>query len=248
MIDLHRLIRRCALTDRPVDQKTLPFSLSFATAVVKVPTPASLDLKTGFVTSTRPSSLCSPHTTSMNALLFFILFGVVTSASAQTCPPAGAAYIIKGFTMETPVTATGEPVDPKWGCKWKTEDNRDLWWKMGEDVIPAKRSPPSPASAGKSGEALQPGRVYTCTLPGIGMFTGAYFGIIDSSTYRDFDGKTGRYSFDASTGVLRMTSGSSKGMAYKRMADNYFRVLDDKGNITGGSCSHATGKRIDGRW
>jgi hypothetical protein len=188
----------------------------------------------------------------MNLKITLLSMLLSTSASAQTCPPAGTAYVIKGFTMETPVTATGEPVDPKWGCRWKTEDNRDLWWKMGNDVIPAKRSqalpPPSPPSAGKSGATLQPGRVYTCTLPGIGMFTGAYFGIVDGTTYRNFDGKTGRYQFDASTGVLRMTSGSSKGLAYKRMADNYFRVLDDKGNITGGSCSLATGKRIDGRW
>jgi hypothetical protein len=171
---------------------------------------------------------------------------------AQSCPTAGERFVIKGFTMETPVTATGAAFDNKWGCKWNTEDNRELWWKIGADVVPAggASSKPAPANAasGASAGPLPPGRVYTCTLPGIGMFTGSYFGIVDRNTYRNFDGKTGRYSFDAATGILRMTSGSSKGMSYKRIADNYFRVLDEKGAITGGSCSHATGKRIDGRW
>ena len=174
------------------------------------------------------------------------------AAPAQTCPPAGARYTIKGFTGDTQVTATGTPHHPQWGCKWNTEDNRELWWKMGGDVVPSGKAPAPVAAAaaktGSTGTALEHGRVYTCTLPGIGMFTGAYFGIVNGSTYRNFDGKTGRYSFDPATGVLRMTSGSSKGLTYKRMADNYFRVLDDKGNMTGGSCSHATQKRIDGRW
>ena len=186
--------------------------------------------------------------------LKFTLFSMIlsTSASAQTCPPAGAAYIIKGFTMETPVTATGEPIDKKGNCRWNTENNRELWWKMGADVVPAggasSKSAPANTASGASAGPLQLGRVYTCTLPGIAMFTGAYFGIVDRNTYRNFDGKTGRYSFNASTGILRMTSGSSKGLSYKRMSDTYFRVLDDKGAITGGSCSHASGKRIDGKW
>lgn len=171
---------------------------------------------------------------------------------AQNCPAAGSRYVIKGFTGDTQVTATGAALDPKWGCKWTTEDNRELWWKMGADVVPAGGAGAKPAQAnaatGSSAGPLQPGRVYTCTLPGIGMFTGAYFGIVDRNTYRNFDGKTGRYSFDAATGILRMTSGSSKGLSYKRMSDTYFRVLDDKGAITGGSCSYASGKRIDGKW
>jgi hypothetical protein len=106
----------------------------------------------------------------------------------------------------------------------------------------------APVIAGNTGVGLQPGRVYTCTLPGIGLFTGAFFGIVDGTTYRNFDGKTGGYSFDASTGVLRLTSGSSKGMAYKRMPQGNFRVLDEKDGITGGNCVHAAAKRIDGKW
>ena len=177
---------------------------------------------------------------------------IAMPASAQNCPPAGASYVIKGFTGDTRVTATGTAFHAKWGCKWNTEDGRELWWKMGQDVVAAKGQPAKPAeandqSAGK-GASLVPGRVYTCNLPGIGLFTGAYFGIVNASTYRNFDGKTGRYSFDASTGVLRMTSGSSNGLAYKRMPEGNFRVLDQKGNVTGGNCVHVAKLHIDGRW
>ena len=174
------------------------------------------------------------------------------ASQAQSCPPAGARYVIKGFTMKTQVTATGAAFDPKRGCKWNTEDNRELWWMMGSDVLPAGasgvKSAPANAASGSAGGSLKSGRVYTCTLPGIGMFTGAYFGIVDSNTYRNFDGKTGRYSFDPSTGILRMTSGSSKGLSYKRMAANNYRVLDDKGAITGGNCVWNKAKSIDGKW
>ena len=193
-----------------------------------------------------------------------ILSGNLSAQQAQAaeCPAAGARYVIKGFTMETKVTASGEALDPKWGCKWMTEDGRELWWDMGDDVVAlgAARPATSPngrpmgtkmgsapaASAG--GGNLVAGSVYTCTLPGVGMFTGAYFGIVDGSTYRDFDGRQGRYEFDAGTGILRLTSGSSAGLAYKRQSEGYFRVLDDNGAITGGSCVLNTAKSIDGRW
>ena len=121
-------------------------------------------------------------------------------------------------------------------------------WLLLAPLAVQAQGAPAAAVAGKADAALQPGRVYTCTLPGIGLFTGAFFGIVDGSTYRNFDGKTGRYSFDASTGVLRMTSGSSKGLAYKRMPQGNFRVLDEKDGITGGNCVHAAAKRIDGKW
>lgn len=174
------------------------------------------------------------------------------AAQAQSCPAAGARYVIKGFTGDTQVVATGAPFDNKRGCKWSFDEKGVIWWFMGSDVLPSGgAAAPAVAATGlasKPGAALQPGRVYTCTLPGIGLFTGAFFGIVDSSTYRNFDRKTGRYSFDASTGVLRLTSGSSKGMAYKLMPQGNFRVLDEKDSITGGNCVHAAAKRIDGNW
>ncbi len=177
---------------------------------------------------------------------------IAMPAAAQNCPQAGASYVIKGFTGDTRVKASGAGFDAKWGCKWNTEDGRELWWKMGQDVV-AVQGQPAKASgtndrAGDKGAPLVPGRVYTCNLPGTGLFTGAYFGIVSASTYRNFDGKTGRYSFDPLTGVLRMTSGSSNGLAYKRMPEGNFRVLDQKGNVTGGNCVHVARLSIDGRW
>jgi hypothetical protein len=164
-------------------------------------------------------------------------------ATAQACPPAGAAYIIKGFTGNMNVTAQGGAAE-KGRCKFLTEWNGDLWWAMGSDVVPAAGGKKAAAPPAK----LENGQVYRCTLPGIGLFHGAYFGIVNGSTYRNFDGKRGSYSYDASTGVLRMTSGPSKGMVYRRESGGNFRVLDEKGNNTGGNCPFASGLKIDGKW
>jgi hypothetical protein len=141
------------------------------------------------------------------ALLMIGAIGCLTGlASAQTCPPAGARYVIKGFTGNTGVTAKGAPADPKGGCQWRTDDGRDLSWKMGSDVVPTGAAPSTAPPKGP----LAVGSVYRCTLPGVGLFTGAYFGIVDGRTYQNFDRKRGSYSYDSASGVLRMTSGPSK--------------------------------------
>jgi hypothetical protein len=175
-------------------------------------------------------------------------------ALAASCPAEGERYVVKGFTGDTPVKATGGEVDPKWGCRFLVEDSdRELWWDPAE-VVPAggtaatAATTSTDASGAGGGETPAIGSVWECTLPGIGLFTGAYFGIVDGSTYRDFDGRTGNYEFDPGTGVLRLTSGSSRGLTYKRQSPRNFRVLDDAGNITGGNCVHNSAKRIDGRW
>ena len=90
--------------------------------------------------------------------------------------------------------------------------------------------------------------VYECTLPGIGIFHGAFFGLVDGKTYRNFDGKRGVYTYDASSKRLALTSGSSKGMRYVRTSEKTFRVLDEHGRMTGGNCVHNSAKSIDGRW
>ena len=55
------------------------------------------------------------------------------------------------------------------------------------------------------------------------------FGLIDGSTYSDYDGKKGHYTFDATNQVLTMTDGSRKGWRYKRVAATAFRFLDEQG-------------------
>lgn len=164
----------------------------------------------------------------------------------RAAPPAGAEYIIHGFTGDTRVTSRGVSSENGRSCFWKTEDGRDLWWRMGEDVkpAPARRVTHSPTGSGP----LAPGSVYRCSLPGIGLFTGAYFGIVDSKTYRNFDGKTGAYRFDPGSGVLQLTTGPSKGISYQRQPEGNFRVLDSRGKITGGNCALNRSLSIDGRW
>ncbi len=39
----------------------------------------------------------------------------------------------------------------------------------------------------------------------------AMFGLIDGSTYSDFDGHRGHYTYDAAAGLIAMTDGSRKG-------------------------------------
>ena len=90
--------------------------------------------------------------------------------------------------------------------------------------------------------------VYECTLPGIGIFHGAFFGLVDGKTYRNFDGKRGAYTYDVASKRLTLTSGSSKGMRYVRTSEKTFRVLDEHGRMTGGNCVHNSAKSIDGRW
>jgi hypothetical protein len=185
------------------------------------------------------------------AMVFVGFLGLMPVLTlAQGCPPAGAKFVIKGSASSFNVTSSGQS-DPKRGCKFLTEWNGDLWWAMGPDVVPVTASRgavATPVVEGGSGTRPAAGSVFRCTLPGIGLFTGAYFGIVNDSTYRNFDGKTGNYIFDPRSGVLRMTSGPSKGMAYQQDSAVNFRLLDDQGKRTGGNCVLNTSLRIDGRW
>lgn len=185
--------------------------------------------------------------------IFVLIIGALAAqaAVAAKCPAAGQAFVIKGFTGDTAVRATGGEIDPRWGCKFQVEDSdRELWWTLGDDVVPASAQSTRVVAevATSGGEAPAPGSVFECTLPGVGQFTGAYFGIIDAKTYRDFDARTGEYDYDSRTGVLRLLTGSSKGLRYQRQSPRNYRVLDDNGRITGGNCVLNTAKSIHGKW
>ncbi|HEY5210029.1 MAG TPA: hypothetical protein VIJ42_11360 [Stellaceae bacterium] len=54
------------------------------------------------------------------------------------------------------------------------------------------------------------------------------FGLIDGSTYSDYDGHRGHYAFDAASGVITMTDGSRQGWRYQRKADGAFELIDNK--------------------
>lgn len=56
------------------------------------------------------------------------------------------------------------------------------------------------------------------------------FGLIDGSTYSDFDGKRGHYTYDAGAGIITMTDGSRQGWRYRKTGEWSFTMID---NATG---------------
>jgi hypothetical protein len=54
------------------------------------------------------------------------------------------------------------------------------------------------------------------------------FGLINDSTYSDYDGHHGRYRYDAGTGVLTMLDGPREGWRYHKDGAWAFRLIDNK--------------------
>ena len=99
---------------------------------------------------------------------------------------------------------------------------------------------PSPSQA-----AGPPVGVYGCYEPHLGARPGlmtfqvaptVMFGLIDGTTYSDYDGKRGAYTFDNGTGVLTMTNGSRQGWHYKKVGEWSFRMLTPNGQETSYTC------------
>ena len=66
------------------------------------------------------------------------------------------------------------------------------------------------------------------------------FGLLDATTYANFDGKTGRYTYVPATGLLTMIDGPLAGVKYQRVGapelNPAFRMLDAAGALTAYSC------------
>ena len=63
------------------------------------------------------------------------------------------------------------------------------------------------------------------------------FGILDGNSYANFDGKTGHYRYEPTTGLLKLVDGPLAGVTYKRLsAFPAFRLLDRKGALTPVNC------------
>lgn len=62
------------------------------------------------------------------------------------------------------------------------------------------------------------------------------FGLLDRTTYSDYDGHRGHYSYDDRSGVLTLLDGSRRGWRYKRTATWAFRMLDQAGKETAFTC------------
>jgi hypothetical protein len=165
----------------------------------------------------------------------------VPKQSNGQCPAGQTAqYKIVLTTYNNPILAGP---DAAGRCQVRTEQGRLQWMHTDEFQLVSSAS-----AEGKSLGVLPVGSVWRCTLPGIGMFSGANFGVVNGNTYRDVNGKQGSYQYDANTGVLRLTSGPGKGLAYKRQSESNFRVLDDAGKVTGGNCVWNRELSIQGRW
>ena len=75
------------------------------------------------------------------------------------------------------------------------------------------------------------------------------FGLIDSSTYSDFDGHHGHYRYDAKAEVLTMIDGSRQGWRYHKVADWEFRLIDNARGTEIFSCPYDSTKNpMHGPW
>jgi hypothetical protein len=75
------------------------------------------------------------------------------------------------------------------------------------------------------------------------------FGLINDSTYSDYDGHHGHYRYDAGTGVLTMLDGSREGWRYHKVAGWSFRLIDNKSGTDIYTCPFEAAKNPDrGPW
>lgn len=93
--------------------------------------------------------------------------------------------------------------------------------------------------------------VYECTNPdlvqaGVALDPVNTISIVNGSTYRNFNGKQGSYSFNEGTGIITLTSGDSAGMKYKKMSDKNIRLLHPDGRVSGVNCVFNAHKNPDG--
>ena len=54
------------------------------------------------------------------------------------------------------------------------------------------------------------------------------FGLVDGSTYSDWDGNHGHYSYNPGSGVITMTDGSRQAWRYARTGDWSFTLIDNR--------------------
>jgi hypothetical protein len=55
----------------------------------------------------------------------------------------------------------------------------------------------------------------------------AMFGLIDATSYSDYDGHHGKYTYDAAGGIITMTDGSREGWRYHKTGEWSFTLIDN---------------------
>jgi hypothetical protein len=68
------------------------------------------------------------------------------------------------------------------------------------------------------------------------------FGLIDATTYSDFDGHHGRYTYAAAAGMLTMTDGPRQGWRYHKVAEWSFSLIDNNTGKEIYTCPFDAGK------
>lgn len=104
-----------------------------------------------------------------------------------------------------------------------------------------------PVCASATMGATVPPGVYECNGPH-GVQTGPTLGVMDARRYRDFDGGTGTFRYDATSKLLEIASGPLKGMRYRRTGETLLRPLGDKDHIGPIACPLNRSKSLGGRW
>jgi hypothetical protein len=68
------------------------------------------------------------------------------------------------------------------------------------------------------------------------------FGLIDGTTYADYDGHRGHYTYDEGSGMLTMTDGSRQGWRYHKVDNWSFRLIDNTKGTELYTCPFNAGK------
>lgn len=199
-------------------------------------------------------------------LIVTFLVAAAGPALATACPPSGARYVADNFVRRDEIVSLGSEHNPTLGCKWlRVTDRQEIWLNLGATVTPlADAAPgtakPGTATPGAATPAATPAGgidrgVYACDMGfmsgGVVMAlpqTGPMFGIVDERTYRDFNGGTGAYRYEAAPAELVMTSGPLRGQRYRRSGATAFKPMDAKGATGPINCPLNRSKPIDGKW
>ncbi len=179
-------------------------------------------------------------------------------AQEKQCLPAGARYIKDNFIVRSELISQGGVPDPLLGCKWRNaETGENVWVRVMSGMTPLDQAKAAEAKQAQQNDVSGPlpKGVYLCDAPiNVGGMimgspqTGPMFGLYDERRYRDYDGGTGNYRYDAGSNLLQMTSGPLNGMRYRRTGATLFKPLNDKGEEGGIRCLHAPSKSMQGRW
>jgi hypothetical protein len=63
-----------------------------------------------------------------------------------------------------------------------------------------------------------------------------WFGLLGASSYSNYDGKIGTYTYDPATGVITVSLQGRAGARYLRIGESAFRGVNEDGSLSGHTC------------